>query len=510
MQFSGYDEERGTWLTAGLHRFALVRSAEGVYEHVDFRETAPAAAYEEMYKNNMNGSLWTGSAVGVPGDLRGLEYIYKKHCSLPWRDLIMPAVNVARFGFPVTADLVKFMNMVCPTSACFLADDPNWAIDFAPRGKRLELNDTITRKRYANTLETIAEQGADAFYTGPIAEATIAATQASNGTMTLQDLEDYRVEIREPVSITYRDFTLTSCGAPAGGSVALSAMKIFEGFGGVGEPSAVNISTHRFDEAIRFAQGQRTHLGDPAFLRNVTAYEAQMLLPETAALLRARISDAHTLDVRAYNPDGIEAPAEDHGTSHVVASDASGRSVSLTTTINLIFGSLVLVPATGVILNDEMNDFSIPRARNQFGYAPSPSNYIYARKRPMSSITPLVVDHRGNGSLYLNVGAAGGSRIITSVIQNVWNVLDRAPHLPAYALRDALAQPRFHDQLIPNVVTFEYEYDNATVEFMAGRGHNVTWGPLGWSSVQALRMLPNGTFEAAGEPRQAASAGRAV
>ncbi|KAF2099154.1 gamma-glutamyltransferase 1 [Rhizodiscina lignyota] len=489
--------------------FMLVRSANGTYEHIDFREAAPAAAYEDMYKDNINGSIWTGLASAVPGELRGLEYLHNKYGSLPWRDVVMPAVYVSRYGFPVSGDLVRFMDFMSPTDGGFLSADPNWAIDFAPNGKRLQLNETITRKRYADTLETIAEHGADAFYTGPIAETMVAATQAANGTMTMQDLADYKVEIREPVSITYRDFKLTSCGSPAGGGVALSAMKIFEGFSDAGHPAALNISTHRFDEAIRFAQGQRTSLGDPTFLPNVTAYEAEMLKPETATLLRAKISDAHTLDVSAYNPDGIE-PLNDHGTSHVVVSDASGLSISLTTTINLIFGNMVLVPETGIIMNDEMNDFSIPHVQNEFGYAPSPSNYIRGGKRPMSSITPIIVDHLSNGSLYLNIGAAGGSRIITSTIMNIWHVLDRAPHLKGYTLRDALAEPRLHDQLIPNLMFLEYDYDNSTVEFLEEKGHNITRVGPGLSSVQALRMLPNGTFEAAGEPRQAASAGYVI
>lgn len=487
----------------------LVRSSNGTYEHIDFRESAPAAAYEDMYKDNINGSIWTGLAAGVPGELRGTEYLHKNYGQLPWRDVVMPAVHVARYGFPVSADLVRFMDFMSPEEGGFLSEDPNWAMDFAPHGRRVRLNETITRRRYANTLETIAEQGPDAFYTGPIAETMIAATQASNGTMTMKDLEDYRVEIREPFSITYRDYKLTSCGAPAGGSVALSAMKILEGFSDSGDPAAINITTHRFDEAMRFAYGQRTNLGDPSFLPNTTAYERDMLQPGTAELLRAKISDLHTLNVSAYNPDGIES-LNDHGTSHIVVSDSSGLSISLTTTINLIFGNKVLVPETGIIMNNEMNDFSIPHVHNEFGYAPSPSNYIRPGKRPMSSIAPIIVDHLGNGSLYLNIGAAGGSRIITGTIVNVWHVLDRAPHLEGYTLKDALAEPRWHDQLIPDLAFFEEGFDNATVDFMRGRGHNVTWVPRGLNSVQALRMLPNGTFEAAGEPRQAASAGYVV
>jgi len=183
-----------------------------------------------------------------------------------------------------------------------------------------------------------------------------------------------------------------------------------------------------------------------------------------------------------------------------------------------------MVPETGVIMNNEMNgkssssspspskahdlplriDFSIPGTSNAFGYIPSPSNYIRPGKRPLSSISPTIVEH-ANGTLYFVVGAAGGSRIITATIENLWHVLDQNMTSP-----QALAQPRFYDQLVPNQVSFEYAYDNTTVAFMKERGHNVTWVPPGQSTVQALRRLANGTFEAAGEPRQKNSGGFAI
>ena len=232
--------------------------------------------------------------------------------------------------------------------------------------------------------------------------------------------------------------------------------------------------------------------------------------------------------------------AASHGTSHVVAADASGLAISLTSTINLIFGSRVMVPETGVVMNDEMNDFSIPGEDNAFGYVPSPSNFIKPGKRPMSSVAPTIVEHVGNRSLYYVVGAAGGSRIITATIQNLWHVLDHN-----MTAAEAVAEPRFHDQLLPNVVGFELgsantthmasppgaraaydhqdvssdraesgigtgkveEFDHGTVAFMANRGHNVTWVLPGYSSAQSLRLLWNGTFEAAAEPRQLDSEG---
>jgi len=483
--------------------FMLVRAPNGTYEFIDFRETAPAAAFQDMYNNNTNSSLYGGLASGVPGELRGLQRLHSNYGSLPWQDLVSPAARVARYGFPVTADLVRYMNSATSGLTNFLVDDPNWAIDFAPNGTRLGLGDTITRKRYAATLETIAERGVDAFYSGPIAANTINALQLQNGTMTLADLQNYTVAIRDPASITYRDYKIHSCSAPSSGTVAMSIMKIIEGYPDIGQAAALNLSTHYLDEGMRFAYGQRTELGDPYFVPGMDQYQADMLSEETAAAVRARISPLHTLNVSAYDPSGFES-LETPGTSAVVTSDVTGLSIALTTTINTLFGSLVLVPETGVIMNNEMNDFSVPGASNAFGYIPTPANYIRPGKRPLSSISPTIVEH-ADGTLYFATSAAGGSRIITAVVQQLWHVLDQN-----MTSAEALAQPRMHDQLVPNQVSFEYAYDNQTVAFMKSEGCNVTWVAPGQSTAQSLRRLANGTFEAAGEPRQGSAAGKVV
>lgn len=192
---------------------------------------------------------------GVPGELRGLEYLHTSYGKLSWSTVLAPAIHLARHGFTVTQDLVKYMDAATKMSD-FLVSDPNWAIDFAPNGTRVGLNDTMARKRYADTLQTISEHGADAFYTGPIANATIQALQAQNGTMTLEDLANYSVAIREPSQITYRGFRLTGCSAPSSGEVVLSVMKTVEGYEGFGEKTQLNLSTHRLDEAIRFGYGE--------------------------------------------------------------------------------------------------------------------------------------------------------------------------------------------------------------------------------------------------------------
>lgn len=193
---------------------------------------------------------------GVPGELRGLEYLHKGYAKLPWAHLVQPAIKLARYGFPVSKDLVNQMNAAVAGIADFLVDDPTWALDFAPNGTRVGLGDVLTRKRYADTLEQIAIHGPDAFYQGAIAKTTIAALTKANGTMTLDDLKNYKVAIRKPAEITYRDYKLTACSAPSSGTVALSALKIVEGYQGFGDAININISTHRLDEATRFGYGE--------------------------------------------------------------------------------------------------------------------------------------------------------------------------------------------------------------------------------------------------------------
>ena len=191
----------------------------------------------------------------MPGELRGLEHLHKKYGVLPWSVLMQPAIRTAREGFPVTADLVSKMESATG-GGDFLSNNPAWAIDFAPNGTRLGLGDTITRRRYADTLETISQRGVDAFYSGPIAEATINALQSANGTMTLDDLRNYTVAIRNTSQIDYRGYKVTSTTAPSSGIVLLNVLNTLNEYSDFLTPQTVNLSTHRMDEAIRFGYGE--------------------------------------------------------------------------------------------------------------------------------------------------------------------------------------------------------------------------------------------------------------
>ncbi|KAJ6109640.1 Gamma-glutamyltranspeptidase [Penicillium sp. IBT 16267x] len=484
--------------------FMVVRAPNGSFEFVDFRETAPAAAFEEMFRNNTNGAIYGGLASAVPGEVRGLEYLHKHYGSLPWRTIMQPAIRTARNGFPVSKDLVKYMNAAVGSGEDFLSQNPTWALDFAPNGTRLGVGEIITRRRFADTLEAIAERGPDAFYSGPIAETMINAVQASNGTMTLEDLANYTVTIRNVSQIDYRGYTVTSGMAPSSGTIALSILKILDGYKDFfSSEKTVNISTHRMNEAMRFGYGQRTEMGDPLFVPGLAEYERSLLEQSTVDEIRGKISDTHTLDVSAYDPAGIEN-RDTPGTSHIAASDHTGLAISVISTINTLFGSRVMVPETGIIMNNEMDDFSIPGSSNSFGFVPSKANYIRPGKRAMSSITPAIVTGP-DGKLFLISGSAGGSRIITATVQVIINAIDHGLNAA-----EALAKPRLHDQLLPNQVLFEYAFDNSTVAFMESRGHNISWVAPGLSTAQLIHVLPNGTFDAAGEPRQLNSAGYVI
>lgn len=311
--------------------------------------------------------------------------------------------------------------------------------------------------------------------------------------MTLDDMISYGVEIREALNTTYRGYKLYTAGVPAGGSICLNILKIMEQYDPADDADQ-GLKIHRFDEAMRFAYGARLLLGDPSFVEGMDAYESMIISEATAKDAHARIRDNTTLPVRDYIPHEIYA-ADSFGTSHVVTADASGLAATLTSTVNLLFGAVVMDPTTGVIVNNEMNDFSIPGTRNAFGYEPSVANFIRPGKRPLSSSSPVIVE-RADGSLYVSVGAAGGSRIISSTAQVLWHILDNN-----MTMAEALREPRLHDQLMPNQVMVEPEFDKDMVASLEARGHEIVRAS-GLSAVQGLRVLEDGVFEAASEPRQ--------
>ncbi|KAK3387190.1 gamma-glutamyltranspeptidase [Podospora didyma] len=483
--------------------FMLVRDKDGGYEAIDYRETAPSAAERDMYEKDRDASVYGGLAVGIPGELRGLECLHKKYGVLPWSTVVRPAIRVARGGFQVSEDLVRYMEAASQNNNTFLVDDPVWAQDFAPNGRLVKLGDVITRKRYADSLEKIANKGVDIFYEGELAHSMIKSIQSTKGIMTLEDLKNYTVSIKKPLSIKYRGHRLFTTEAPSSGAVMFSILKTMEQYP-TSDLANTNLTTHRLVEAMKFAYGARQELGDPDFIRNIAQLQKQMVSDEKAREIRNRIMDNQTQPVAVYDPQLVYA-AESSGTSHIVTADASGLTVSSTTTINLLFGSQVMTPDTGIILNNEMDDFSQPGRRNSFGFSPSPANFIAPGKRPLSSITPLIAEFP-NGTVFFSTGAAGGSRIISSTTLIAWNVLDK--HMSMHA---AVAAPRLHDQLMPDVLMVEEAgFDKGLFASLQQKLHNATWVGSGLSSAQAVMRLWNGTFDAASETRQSNSGGLTV
>ncbi|TFK45646.1 gamma-glutamyltranspeptidase [Heliocybe sulcata] len=491
--------------------FMLVRfnTANG-HDYEMARKTMPAAGNETMYLTATSPTASTigGLAVGVPGELRGWETLHKRHGKLPWKTLFEPAIHIARYGFPVNVDLA---NALSSSSYPFLTKDPLWAEVYAPNGTLLGLGDTVYRKRYADTLEKISIYGPDYFYTGEVAINTAEAAYARGGIITTADLANYTAIIRKPSNITYRNHRIFSTVAPSSGSVVLSALKTFEGYNGSALPSdpAINLTTHRLIEATKFAYGQRTNFGDPAFTANVSTLEQEFLTEASAEAVRAKISDSQTFNALYYNVDNYLV-LNDSGTSHVAAVDHTGMAVSLTTTVNLYWGSQVMT-TDGVILNDEMDDFSSPGQSNAFGFAASPANYIAPGKRPQSSIASSIAEDLSTGQISIATGSAGGSRIITATLQNLHWYLD-----VGMTPSDAVHQARWHDQLT-NVTYFEIAapqlgmagFDNRTVDYLAGLGYNVTYEDESGSTGHIIGRAANGTLTAASDPRKAAGRGAA-
>ncbi|KAM0248234.1 hypothetical protein ACHAP5_003616 [Fusarium lateritium] len=479
--------------------FMIVRDKKGNYEAIDFRESAPAAAYEDMYQGNVNGSIYGGLSVGVPGEVRGFEYAHKKYGSLPWKTVLQGAIKVAHDGFIVNADMARFVEKTVKSHYNFFVEDPSWAEDFSKNGQLIAEGDKMTRRRYARTLQAIAEHGADVFYTGPFAESMVKTIQDSNGTITLDDYKNYEAISREVLQTEYKGYNVYGISSPAGGAVSLNILNTMNGYTHQDEDR--NTTLHIYIEAMKFAYGARLRLGDPDFVDGVPELEHEMLNLTTAEKIRKKIDPQNTQDLKKYDPDGIYS-SDGHGTSHIVTADGDGMAVSLTTTVNLIFGSFLMDNLTGVILNNEMNDFSIPGVPNEFGFAPAEANFIRANKRPLSSCTPLIVSDKDN-SLFAVIGAAGGSRIISATTQVAWRVLTS----PSWSIKDAVREPRVHNQLLPNVLLVEKKFSQYDVPSLKERGHNITWVDEGLSSVQALTRDSDGVFEVAAEPRQKNSGG---
>ncbi|KAK4057313.1 hypothetical protein OIO90_001810 [Microbotryomycetes sp. JL221] len=456
---------------------------------IDFRETAPSSATPHMFSprpddpdfDSARASRIGGLSVGVPGELRGLEAAYEA-CGggVSWERLFEPSIEIAR-SHKVGKELARRLNAAIftktPMSQWMLEQD-EWRELFAPEGQLLVQGQLLKREAYARTLERISREGVDAFYKGDIAQSLVDTITKAGGILTLEDFVTYRVDVRPAFESTYRNRTMYTTHYPSAGPVLAHLLNTLETYDDLVEKGKTGLTMHRFVEALKFAFAARTEVGDPDFIKNEDRL-AEITTKQYAEAVRRNITDDRTHHINYYHPRFDLK--EDHGTTHLSAIDKWGSAISLTSTVNLIFGSRVLDRETGVILNDEMDDFSTPGVANAFGLRPSPFNYPEGGKRPASSTSAMIMDSP-DGDVWLAAGGSGGSRIFGSVAQVLM-------HLDwGYDVANAVEQQRVHDQLLPQMVTVESGYRADVLDGLRHRGHNVTVFDvnLGVAEVQAV------------------------
>ena len=427
--------------------FMSVRFADGRSTFLDFREKAPGAATVAMFQdaqgNVVEGrSTDTWLAVGVPGTVAGLEWAREHYGTKPRAELIAPAIALATDGFVLAPADVTLLAL----GAKDFARDPGTAAIFLKQGKPYAVGDRLVQTDLAATLRAISERGTSGFYDGPVAQGIAAASRAGGGILTAADLAAYRTREIEPLRCSYRGFSIQSAPPPSAGGIAIcEALNILEGYdlSAMGFHSAAEV--HVMAEAMRRAFHDRISLGDPAFVTNDTG---ALIDKAYAATLRAGIDPRKATPSSALSTLGTTKPEGQQTTQFSIA-DAAGNAVSVTYTLNSYFGIERVAGTTGVLMNNEMDDFAAkPGATNQFGLVGSTPNAIAPGKTPISSMSPTIVTK--DGRLAMVLGSPGGSRIITIVLETIVNVVDHG-----MTLSEAIDAPRLHMQWIPDAVEIE-------------------------------------------------------
>ncbi len=461
---------------------------------IDYREMAPAAAHPDMYLDadgnvDSQRSRFSYHSVGVPGSVAGLAYALERFGTLPLAEVLAPAIRLASEGIVVTRDLAQSLaareerlKRWPATAEIFFHADGTLYVP----GERLVQTDL------AWSLRRLAEDGPAAFYEGEIAKRIAADMAANGGPITLEDLAAYRVVAREPARGTYRGHEIASMPPPSSGGVHLvQILNILEGYpiGELGPGGAETI--HLMAEAMKLAYADRSHhLGDPDFW---PVPVAGLTSKAYAAVLRAGI-DRDRARPAGEIAAGDPAPYESNETTHFSVMDRWGNVVSNTTTINFGYGSGIVAAGTGIVLNNEMDDFSAkPGVPNAYGLLGGEANAIQPRKRPLSSMSPTIVFK--DGKPLLATGSPGGSRIITTVLQIVLNVVDHGMNVAA-----ATAAPRVHHQWLPDELRVEAGLSPDTLALLAAKGHTVVVKNTMGSTQSILRI--DGGFTAAADPRR--------
>ncbi|XP_072022773.1 glutathione hydrolase 1 proenzyme-like [Amphiura filiformis] len=461
---------------------------------INAREKAPLAAHEEMFVGTYNASVFGGLAVGVPGEFHGYYELHQRAGRLPWKDLITPSIELARDGFPIGGSLAGAINRY---DDLILADKSLREVFCDENGNLLQENDTITFPKLAVTLQTVADSGgSDVFYHGELAATIASEVQARGGIITTEDLAKYHTEVDEnPLVIKLDDYTVYSPRPPASGAVASYIMNILDGYNLSPDSVTSNnigLTYHRIAEAFKFGFAKRARLGDDDF-EDVEGVVEYMISEDAAESTRQRISDDETHEPEYY--DGGEFSfKEDGGTTHVSVIDAEGNALALSSTINLILGSKVRGNITGIIYNNEMDDFSTPNTTNYFGVPASPENFIEPEKRPMSSMVPMVIVDR-DGDVRLVTGGAGGTTITTAAVLVAMHSLWFGDNV-----REAFERRRIHHQLYPPYIRYEERTQEEILEGLAERGHDLQ-GRTTIAVVQLITKEDNKIY-AISDPRK--------
>ena len=444
--------------------FFVYRSAEGEVGSLDYREMAPLGAHKDLYLDE-NGdvipklSTVGGMAVGIPGAVAGILEVHKKMGTLPLKQLMQPAIDLAEKGYVVTEKQAKSFKRYSELFVEVNGKDTFFAQEH-------QAGDTIVNPALAKTLRAIAEKGNEGFYDGWVAQAIVNKTQATGGILSLEDLKAYSPRWREPVQFSYKDLNLISMGPPSSGGICLAQlMQMVEPYDLKAMGHNSTEAMHVMVEAERRSYADRAHfLGDPDFV----TIPQDHLLDKTYANERMQnfSTDKATLSSEVSHGDIIVVERDE--TTHFSIVDKEGNAVSVTTTLNGAYGSKVFVDELGVFMNNEMDDFSSkPGTPNMFGLTGSKANSIAPKKRMLSSMTPTIVEK--NGDLYMVVGTPGGSTIITSVFQTILNVYEHGMEM-----QEAVDAPRFHHQWLPDIVVLEPDsFDNTVVEELKSKGHTI-------------------------------------
>jgi gamma-glutamyltranspeptidase/glutathione hydrolase len=473
--------------------FMLIHLANGADVAIDYRETAPAAAARDMFlgddgRPDPKKSRDQALGVGVPGTVAGLALALERYGSgrFSLADLLAPAIALARDGFTIEDDIADTLPqwqrrlLQWPASRRIFARDD---------GTLLRRGDRLIQSDLAATLQAIATKGPRGFYDGEVAGKLVAATRAAGGLLTHDDLASYRAEIRTPVRGTYRGLDIVSMPLPSsGGTVLIETLNILEGFDlramGAGSAEAL----HVLIEAMKRAYADRArYLGDPAF---VQAPVERLIAKDYAARQRATIDLTRATP---WNAGALTPPREGENTTHFSVADTFGNAVSNTYTLNFSYGLGLVADGTGVLLNNELDDFTAaPGAANAYGLVGFDANLPGPGKRPLSSMSPTIV--LKDGRPLVVTGSPGGSRIISTVLQVLVNTLDFDMNIAA-----AVAAPRLHHQWLPDEVRVERGFPEATLEALRARGHRIAV-PLGQTSANSILITPQGLLGAA-DPR---------